>query len=175
MPVNTERRRQWHPTPVLLPGKSHGRRSLVGCSPWVHTESDTTERLNFHFSLSCIGEGHDWSDLAAVNTEMIPAQGNQAPPGTPGAEMEEEAEGWYPRSFYRDPNCHCEPFLKRAAAPKRTLRLSPPIEWFSSPFSSQFGCFWLDSSETSFNTLTWAGHLKSRDCPQISVPVPQIQ
>ena len=31
-----ERRRQWHPTPVLLPGKSHGRRSLVGCSPWGH-------------------------------------------------------------------------------------------------------------------------------------------
>ena len=30
----TERRRQWHPTPVLLPGKSHGWRSLVGCSPW---------------------------------------------------------------------------------------------------------------------------------------------
>ena len=28
------RRRQWHPTPVLLPGKSHGQRSLVGCSPW---------------------------------------------------------------------------------------------------------------------------------------------
>ena len=27
-------RRQWHPTPVLLPGKSHGRSSLVGCSPW---------------------------------------------------------------------------------------------------------------------------------------------
>ena len=36
-------RRQWHPTPVLLPGKPHGRRSLVGCSPWGHTESDTTE------------------------------------------------------------------------------------------------------------------------------------
>ena len=51
-------RRQWHPTPVLLPGKSHGRRSLVGCSPWGHTESDTTERLHFHFSLSCIGEGN---------------------------------------------------------------------------------------------------------------------
>ena len=33
-------RRQWHPTPVLLPGKSHGRRSLVGCSPWGHEESD---------------------------------------------------------------------------------------------------------------------------------------
>ena len=42
-------RRQWHPTPVLLPGKSHGRRSLVGCSPWGREESDTTERLPFHF------------------------------------------------------------------------------------------------------------------------------
>ena len=51
-------RRQWHPTPVLLPGKSHGRRSLVGCSPWGRKESDTTERLHFHFSLSCIGEGN---------------------------------------------------------------------------------------------------------------------
>ena len=37
------RRRQWHPTPVLLPGKSHGWRSLVGCSPWGRTELDTTE------------------------------------------------------------------------------------------------------------------------------------
>ena len=43
---------------VLLPGKSHGRRSLVGCSPWCHKESDMTERLHFHFSLSCIGEGN---------------------------------------------------------------------------------------------------------------------
>ena len=52
------RRRQWHPTPVLLLGKSHGWRSLVGCSPWGREESDTTERLHFHFSLSCIGEGN---------------------------------------------------------------------------------------------------------------------
>ena len=52
-------RRQWHPTPALLPGKSHGRRSLVGCSPWGRKESDTTERLPFRFSLSCIGEGND--------------------------------------------------------------------------------------------------------------------
>ena len=89
-------RRQWHPTPVLLPGKSHGQRSLVGCSPWGLEESDTTEQLYFHFSLSCIGEGngnpsqcsclenprdrepgglpsmgshrvgHNWSDLAAA-------------------------------------------------------------------------------------------------------------
>ena len=52
------RRRQWHPTPVLLPGKSHGRRSLVGCGPWPYYELNTTERLHFHFSLSCIGEGN---------------------------------------------------------------------------------------------------------------------
>ena len=89
-------RRQWHPTPVLLPGKSHGWRSLVGYSPWSHEDSDTTEWLHFHFSLSCVGEGngnplqysclenpsdrggllsmgshrvgHDWRDLAAVAT-----------------------------------------------------------------------------------------------------------
>ena len=51
-------RQQWHPTPVLLPGKSRGWRSLVGCNPWGRKESDTTERLHFHFSLSCIGEGN---------------------------------------------------------------------------------------------------------------------
>ena len=79
-----------------MPGKSHGRRSLVGCSPCGHEESDTTERLHFPFSLSCIEEGnvnplqcsclenprgggawwlpsmglhrvgHDWCDLAAA-------------------------------------------------------------------------------------------------------------
>ena len=51
-------RRQWQPTPVLLPGKSHGRRSLVGCSPWGCWGSDTTEWLHFYFSLSYIGEGN---------------------------------------------------------------------------------------------------------------------
>src|SRR5574337_540011 len=51
-------RRRWHPTPVLLPGKSHGPKSLVGCSPWGRSESGTTERLHFHISLSCIGGGH---------------------------------------------------------------------------------------------------------------------
>ena len=95
------RRRQQQPTPVLLPGKSHGRRSLVGCSPWGRKQSDMTERLHFHFSLSCIGEGngnplqcsclenprdggawcaavygshrvgHDWSDLAAAAAATV--------------------------------------------------------------------------------------------------------
>ena len=39
-------RRKWQPSPVLLPGKSHGQRSLVGYSPWDCKESDTTERLH---------------------------------------------------------------------------------------------------------------------------------
>ena len=60
-------KRQCHSTLVLLPGKSHGWRSLVGCSPWGCCESGTTERLHFHFSLSCIGEGNgnplQWSCL----------------------------------------------------------------------------------------------------------------
>ena len=51
-------RRRWHPTPVLLPGKSHGQRRLVGCGPWGGEESDTTKRLPFRFSLSCIGKGN---------------------------------------------------------------------------------------------------------------------
>ena len=50
--------RRWRPTPGLLPRKPHGWRSLVGCSPWGREESDTTERLHFDFSPSCIGEGN---------------------------------------------------------------------------------------------------------------------
>ena len=56
--VPTYRRRQWQPTPALLPGKSHGWRSLVGCSPWGREESDMTEWPHIYFSLSCIGEGN---------------------------------------------------------------------------------------------------------------------
>ena len=56
--VTLYQRRQWQPTPVLLPGKSHGQRSPVGCSSWGRQESDTTEQLHFHFSLSCIEEGN---------------------------------------------------------------------------------------------------------------------
>ena len=51
-------RRQWHPTPVLLPGKSHGLQPTRLLHPWGCQELDTTERLHFHSSLSCIGEGN---------------------------------------------------------------------------------------------------------------------
>ena len=94
-------RRQWHPTPVLLPGKSHGQRSLVGCSPWGREGSDTTEWVHFAFHFPAlekemathssvlawripgIGEPgglpsmgshrvrHDWSDLAAAAADNV--------------------------------------------------------------------------------------------------------
>ena len=41
-------RRKWQPTPVFLPGKSHGQRSLGSYSPWGHKESDVTDRLSVH-------------------------------------------------------------------------------------------------------------------------------
>ena len=67
--VGFSRREYWHgllfswswntfPSPVLIAGKSHGWRSLVGYSPWGREESDTTKRRHFHFSLSCVGEGN---------------------------------------------------------------------------------------------------------------------
>ena len=46
------------PTPVFLRGESQGRGSLVGCRLWGREESDTTERLHFHFSLACTAEGN---------------------------------------------------------------------------------------------------------------------
>ena len=43
--------RKWQPTPTLVPGKSHGQRSLAGYNPWGRKEADTTERLSKHMSL----------------------------------------------------------------------------------------------------------------------------
>ena len=84
------RRRQWQPTPVLLPGKSHGRRSLVGCSPWGHEESDMTERLHFHFSLSCIGEGN--GNHSSVLAWRIPGMGE--PGGLPSMGSHRVGHNW---------------------------------------------------------------------------------
>ena len=44
-------RREWLPTPVLLPGEFHGQRSLAGNCPWDHEESDMTKQLTISFSL----------------------------------------------------------------------------------------------------------------------------
>ena len=52
------RRRQWQPTPVLLPGKSHGWRRLVGCSPLGQEDRTWLSDFTFNFHFSCIGEGN---------------------------------------------------------------------------------------------------------------------
>ena len=54
-------RRKWLPTPVILPGESHGQRNLKGYSPWGHTESDTTERLTLHFHWSTKDLEEGWA------------------------------------------------------------------------------------------------------------------
>ena len=76
---SVSQRRRWHPTPLLLPGKSHGRRSLVGCSPWGCEESDTTERLHFHFSLHALEK--EMATHSSVLAWRIPGMGE--PGGLP--------------------------------------------------------------------------------------------
>ena len=113
---------------VLLPGKSHGRGSLVGCSPWGQEESDRTERLHFHFSLSYIGEGngnplqcfclenprdggawwaaslgshrvgHDWSDLAAAAGTFI-LLGNTSSLFIPRTLLSSQTDTLYPLKY----------------------------------------------------------------------------
>ena len=53
---------KWQPTPILLPGESHGGRSLVGCSPWGLKELDRTEQLHFHFQTA---QKRGWASLVA--------------------------------------------------------------------------------------------------------------
>ena len=72
-------RRQWNPTPVLLPGKSYGRRSLVGCSPWGRCGSDTTERLHFNFHFHALEK--EMATHSSVLAWRIPGTGD--PGGLP--------------------------------------------------------------------------------------------
>ena len=85
------RRRNWYPTLVLSPGKSHGWRSLVGCSPWGPEESDTTERLHFDFSLSYIGGGNG-NPLSSVLAWRIP--GMEEPGGLPSMGSHRVRHDW---------------------------------------------------------------------------------
>ena len=73
------RRRQWQPTPVLLPGKSHGRRSLVGCSPW---EAKSLTRLSdFTFSFHFLALEKEMETHSSVLAWRIP--GMEEPGGLP--------------------------------------------------------------------------------------------
>ena len=67
------------PTPVLLPGKPHGRRSLVGCSPWGRLKSDMTERLQFHFSFHALEK--EMATHSSILAWRIPGTGE--PGGLP--------------------------------------------------------------------------------------------
>ena len=75
-------RPQWQPTPVLLPGKSHGQRSLVGCSPWGREELDTTERLHFTFHFHALEK--EMAAHSSVLAWRIP--GTAEPGGLPSKE-----------------------------------------------------------------------------------------
>ena len=111
--MEKRQRRRCHPTPVLLPGKSHGQRSLVGCSPWGHEESDTTERLHFHFSLSCTGEGNgnplqcsclenprDWGAWWAAIYGVTQSQTRLKQLSSSSSSMEEIFPKIWPNLFY---------------------------------------------------------------------------
>ena len=78
------RRRQWHPTPVLLPGKFHGRRSLEGYGPWSHKVLDMTEQLLFLLGFPCGSAGKESAcnarDLGSIpGLEKTLAEGNDYP------------------------------------------------------------------------------------------------
>ena len=77
LPAMQERRRQWHPTLVLLPGKSHGRRSLVGYSPWGREELDTLRNFTFTFHFHALEE--EMATHSSVRAWRIP--GTEEPGG----------------------------------------------------------------------------------------------
>ena len=65
-------RRKWQSTPIFLPGKFHGWRSLVGYSPWGCKESDTAERLHFHFNM--LGQFHDKQFSFSISINKLQKQ-----------------------------------------------------------------------------------------------------
>ena len=79
-------RRKWQPTPVVLPGKSHGRRSLVGYNPWGRRESDTTERLYLlYFTFCFIDYARAINCVNHNKLENSQRDGNTRPPHLPPA------------------------------------------------------------------------------------------
>ena len=87
----SKQRRQWHPTPVLLPRKSHGRRSLVGCSTWGCPKSQTrlsNFTLTFHF--------HALEKEMATNSSVLAWRipGTVEPGGMPSMEWHRVGHDW---------------------------------------------------------------------------------
>ena len=70
-------RRKWQPTPVLLPGKFHGRRSLVGYSPWGHKESDMTKQLTHTYTQAFISFKGTWKHYINLNNNLYLSEVHQ--------------------------------------------------------------------------------------------------
>ena len=83
-------RRRWHPTPVLLPGKSHGWGSLVGCSPWGREKSDPTEWLPFTFRFHALEK--EMAIYSSVLAWRIPGTGE--PGGLPSMGSHRVGHNW---------------------------------------------------------------------------------
>ena len=112
-----------HLTPVLLPGKSHGRRSLVGCRPWGRWGSDTTERLHFHFSLSRIGEGN--GNPLQCSCLEIPRDGAAWWAAVYGVAQSQTRLKWLSSSTTSQPGC----WHGSSQDTETTLRI-PPVALF---------------------------------------------
>ena len=86
----TKQRRQWHPTPVLLPGKSHGRRSLVGYSPWGR--SSWTRLSDFAFTFHFHALEKEMATHSSVLAWRIPGTGE--PGGLPSMGSHRVGHDW---------------------------------------------------------------------------------
>ena len=68
VPYNSQWKRKWKTTPIFLPGESHGQRSLAGCSPWGHGESDTTEWLTHTYTITGGPENQGWTSMSCLHS-----------------------------------------------------------------------------------------------------------
>ena len=124
----TKRRRQWHPTPVLLPGKSHGWRSLVGCSPWGHEESDMTEWLRFH------ALEREMATNSSVLAWRIPAMGE--PGGLPSMGSHRVRQDWSNLAAAAEPLTHTHTLLYKTKTVKYLVNLK--MNWKSMKVFPEF-------------------------------------
>ena len=115
-------RRQWQPTPVLLPGKSHGRRGLVGCRPWGREELDTTEQLHFHFHAL----EKEMATHSSVLAWRIPGMGE--PGGPPSMGSHRVRLGWS--------DLAAAAAWERLIMPSLEISVSHSIKWFKWHYKS---------------------------------------
>ena len=99
-------RREWQPTPVFLPGGSHGWRSLVGYSSWDGKESDTTERLTLHFPSRCLRTAlTEQSNGVCTGSQKQPTACSQpSPPSASSSQVGSDAWGMEPAGLCADPD-----------------------------------------------------------------------